>query len=95
MLNRTFYDEYPTICQYLRYQIIIQPIQLANGQCMTVKEALKVMMISFESNILKIIVYLLPFSNSFDFFFGLKNMIEIGRKSSYSKLEFKFDQKNQ
>ena len=34
--------------------------------------------------------YLLPFSTSFDFIFGLKTMTKIERKSNYSKLELKF-----
>ena len=55
---------------------------------MTVKEAIK-FLIAFGGHTFEIIGYLLPFSTSFDFIFGLKTMTEIEGKSNYSKYEFK------
>ena len=79
MLNKKFYDEHPILHHYPKYQIHVQPIQLANNQPMTVKEAIK---------------FLLPFSTSLDFIFGLKTMTEIEGKRYYSKLEFKFKKRS-
>ena len=39
MLNRRFNDKHPILHQYPKYPINTQPIQVANDQCMTVKEA--------------------------------------------------------
>ena len=69
------------------------PIQVANDPVMTVKEAIK-FLISFGAHTFEIIAYLLPFSTSFDFIFGLKTMTEIGGKSNYSKLELKLKKRS-
>ena len=76
MLNRKFYDEHPMLHQYYKYPINVQPIQVANNQLMTVKEAIKVVF-SFGGHTFQVIAYLLPFSTSSDFIFGLKTMTEI------------------
>ena len=93
MLNKKFYDKYPILHHYPKYPINVQPIQVAYDQLMTVKKAMK-FLISFGGHTFEIIAYLLPFSTSFDFSFGLKTMIEIEGKSNHSKLEsvFKKDQ---
>ena len=93
MLNKKFYEEHPILYQYSKYPIHVQPIQVANDQLMTVKEAIK-FLISFGGHTFEIIVYLLPFSTSFDFFFGLKTVTEIEEKINYSKLEFKFKKRS-
>ena len=41
MLNRKFYDEHPILHHHPKYPINLQPIQVANDQLMTVKEAKK------------------------------------------------------
>ena len=89
MLIKKFYDEDPILHHYPEYPIDIQPIQVANDQRMTVKEAIQ-FFISFGGHTFEIIAYLLPFSTSFDFIFGLKTMTEIEGKNNYSRLEFKF-----
>ena len=89
MLNKTFYDEHPILHHYPKYPMNVQPIQVANNQLMTFKEAIK-FFISFGGHTFEIIAYLLPLSTSFDFIFGSKNMTEIEGKSNYSKLEVKF-----
>ena len=89
MLNKKFYDEHPILHHHPKYPLNVQPIQVANDQLLTVKEALK-FFISFGSHTFEIIAYLLPFSTAFDFIFGLKTMTEIEGKSNYSKSEFKF-----
>ena len=89
MLSKKVYDEYPILHQCPKYPINVQPIQVANDQFMTVKEAIK-FLISFGHHTFEIIAYLLPFSTSFDFIFGLKTMTEIEGKSKDSKLEFTF-----
>ena len=89
MLNKKFYDEHPILHHYPTYPVNVQPIQVANDQLMTVKEAIK-FLITFGGHTLEIIAYLLPFTTSFYFIFGLKTMTEIEGKSNYSKLEFKF-----
>ena len=88
MLNIKFYDEHPILRHYPKYLINVQPIQVANDQLMTVKEAIKNLN-SFGGHTFEIIAYLLPFPTAFDFIFGLKTMTEIEGKSYYSKLEFK------
>ena len=93
MLNKKFYDEHPILHHYPKYPINVQPIQVANDQLMTVKEATKCL-ISFGGHTFEIIAYLLPFSTAFDFIFGLKTMTEIEGKSNYSKLEFKFKKRS-
>ena len=40
MLNKKSYDEHPILYQYPKYSINVQPIQVANDQLMTVKEAI-------------------------------------------------------
>ena len=40
-MNRKFYDECPILHQYPKYPIDIIPIQVANDQLKTVKEAIK------------------------------------------------------
>ena len=57
---------------------------------MTVKEDIK-FSISFGGHIFEIIAYLLPFSTSFDFIFGLKTMEKIEGKC---RLEFKFKKRS-
>ena len=52
---------------------------------MIVKEAIK-FLITFGGHTLDIIAYLLPFSTSCDFIFGLKTMTEIEGKSNFLKL---------
>ena len=42
MLNKNFYDEHPILHCYPKYPINVQPIQVANDQLMTVKEAIKI-----------------------------------------------------
>ena len=59
MLNKKFYDEHPILHHYPKYPINVQPIQVANDQLMTVKEA--TFFISFGGHTLEIIAYLLPF----------------------------------
>ena len=86
MLNRKFYDELPILYQYPEYPVYLQPIQVANDQLMTVKEAL-IYFISFGGHTFEIIAYVLPFSTSFDFIFGMKTMTEIEGKSNYSTLD--------
>ena len=93
MLNKKFYDEHPILHHYPKYPINVQPIQVANDQLMSVKEAIK-FLISFGGHTFEIIAYLLPFSTASDFIFGLKTMTEIERKSNYSKLEFKFKKRS-
>ena len=73
MLNKKFYDEHPILHHYPKHSINVQPIQVENDQVMTVKGAIK-SFISFGGHTFEIIVYLLPFSTSFDYIFGLKNM---------------------
>ena len=46
--------------------------------------------ISFQGYTFEIMANLLPFSNSFDFIFGLYYITDIEAKSNFSKLEFKF-----
>ena len=41
MLNKKFYDEHPTLHHYPKYPTHIQPIQVGNNQLMTVREAIK------------------------------------------------------
>ena len=89
MLNMKFYDEHPILQHYSKYPINVQPIQVANDQHMTVKEAIN-FLISFGGHKFEIIAYLLPFSTASDLIFGLKSMTEIEEKSNYFKLEFKF-----
>ena len=72
MLNKKFYDEHPILHQYPKYPINVQPIQVANDQLMTVKEAIKYL-ISFRGYTFEIIAYLLPFSTAFDFIFWIEN----------------------
>ena len=40
MLNKKSYDEHPILHQFPKYPINVQPIQVANDQHMTVKEAI-------------------------------------------------------
>ena len=75
MLNKKFYDGHPILHQYPKYPINVLPIQVANDQLMTGKEAVK-FLISFGGHTFENIAYLLPFSTSFDFIFGLKTMTE-------------------
>ena len=93
MLNKKFYDEHPILHHFPKYPINVQPIQVANDQLTSVKEAINVL-ISFGGHTFEIIAYLLPFSTAFDFIFGLKTMTEIEQKSNYSKLEFKFKKRS-
>ena len=93
MLNKKFNDEHPILHHYPKYPINVQSIQIANDQLMTDKEAIK-FFISFGDHTFEIIAYLLPFSTSFDFIFGLKCMTEIEGKSNYTKLEFKFKKRS-
>ena len=93
MLNKKLYDKYPILHHYPKYPINVQPIQVANDQFMTVKEAIK-LLISFGGHTFEIIAYLVPFSTASDFIFGLKNMTEIEGKSNFSKLEFKFKKRS-
>ena len=93
MLNKKFYDEHPILHQCPKYPIHVQPIQVANDQLMTVKEAIK-FLISFGGHTFEITAYLLPFSTCFDFIFGLKTMTVIEGKSNCSKLEFKFKKRS-
>ena len=93
MLNKMFYGEHPILRQYPKYPINVHPIQVANDQLMTVKEAIK-FLIPFGGHTFEIIAYLLPFSTSFDFIFGLKTMTEIEGMGNYSKLEFKFKKRS-
>ena len=87
------YETHPILHQYPKYLVNVQPIQAANDQLMTVKDAIK-FLISFGGHIFKIIAYLLPFSTSLDFIFGLKTKTEIEGKSNYSKLEFKLKKRS-
>ena len=87
ILNSRFYGEHPILHQCPKYPINTQPIQVANDQLKTVKQAIKYY-ISFGSHTCEIIAHLLPFSNSSTF--ELKSMTEIEEKSNYSKLVFKF-----
>ena len=73
MLNKKFYDEHPVLHHYPKYPINVQPIQVANDEPMTVKEAIK-FLVSFGGHTSEIIAYLLPFSTAFDFIFGLQTM---------------------
>ena len=84
-----FYDKHPILDQYPKFPVKVQPIQVANYQVMTVKEAIK-FLISFGSHTFEIIVYLFPFSDTFDLIFGLKNMTEVERLSNCTKLKFNF-----
>ena len=86
-----FYDKHPILHQYPKYSINIQPIQVANDQIITAKEAIKI--ISFGDHTFEIIAYLLPFSASFSPTFGLKTLTEIEGKSNCSKLELKTQEK--
>ena len=67
MLNEKFYDEHAILHQYPTYPINVQPIQVANDQLMTVKEATK-FLISFGGPTFEIIAYLLPFPTSLALF---------------------------
>ena len=87
------YDEHPIIHQYPKYPINVKPIQVANDQLMTGKEAIKCF-ISFGGHAFEIIAYLLPFPTSSDFISGFKTMREIKGNSNYSKLEFKFKKRS-
>ena len=93
MLNKKCYDEHPIPHHYPKHLINVQPIQVANDQLMTVKEAIK-FLVSFGGHAFEIIAYLLPFSTAFDFIFGLQTMTGIEGKSNYSKLEFKFKKRS-
>ena len=93
MLNKKFYAEHPILYKYPIYPINVLSIQVANDQLMTVKEAIK-LLISFGGHTFEIRAYLLPFSTSFDFIFGLKTMTEIEGTSNYSKVEFKFKKRS-
>ena len=57
---------------------------------MIAKEATKFFIFFFEGHTFEIIAYLLPFSTSLDFIFGLKTMTEIEGK----KLEFQFKKRS-
>ena len=93
MLNKKFYDEHSILHHYPKYPINVQPIQVANDQLMTVKEAIN-FFIYLRGHTFEIIAYLLPLSTAFDFIFGLKTMTEIEGKSNYSKLEFKLKKRS-
>ena len=64
MLNNKFYDEHPILHHYPKYPINVQPIQVANDQLMTVKEATN-FLISFGGHTFEFIAHLLPFSTAF------------------------------
>ena len=93
MLNKKLYDEHPIPHHYPKYPINVQPIQVANDQLMSVKEAIH-FFISFGGHTFEIKAYLLPFSTAYDFIFGLKTMTDFEGKSNYSKLEFKFKKRS-
>ena len=67
-LNKKIFDEDPILHQYPKYQINVQPTQVANDQPMTVKEVIK-FLICFTGQTFEITAYLSPFSTSFDFIF--------------------------
>ena len=73
MLNKKFYNEHPILHLSPKCPTNVQPIQVANYQFMTVKGAIT-LFISFGGHTFEIIAYLLTFSTSFDFIFGLKTM---------------------